>query len=321
MKYVFLVIFFLSYCFANAQDGKIISQQKIDLPPDSLVPPSFKIKNPAMYDTLLRIISTVDVYKIIYMSDGLKVKGYMDIPKKPGKYPCIIFNRGGNHEDSKLTDGQAFGGFLAHLASYGYCVVASQYRGNDGGEGTEEFGGKDINDVFNLIPLLNNLDKADTSRIGMWGTSRGGMMTYLSLTKTSRLKAAVVLTGIGDFKYAIEHTNFNSDSMFNARFPGYRENKEGFIKARSPIEFADKICKTTPIYIIQGTGDGRVETPSVLELVAKFYASKQPFRFTLLEGGRHGIFGVYYEEIMLRIKDFFDGYVRDGKKIPDLDLK
>jgi hypothetical protein len=48
---------------------------------------------------------------------------------------------------------------------------------------------------------------------------------------------------------------------------------------------------------------------------------KQPFRFTLLEGGRHGIGGIYWEEILLRIKDFFDEYVRDGKKYPDLELR
>ena len=40
-------------------------------------------------------------------------------------------------------------------------VVASQYRGNAGGEGKEEFGGKDVNDVLNLLPLLESLPKAD----------------------------------------------------------------------------------------------------------------------------------------------------------------
>jgi cephalosporin-C deacetylase-like acetyl esterase len=177
MKYILFLLLILNSSTVKAQDGKIVSQEEIDLPPDSIVSSSFKVKYPDMYDTLVRFMASVDVYKITYMSDGLKVKGYMDVPKKPGKYPCIIFNRGGNRENSKLTDKGSTGGFIAQLASYGYCVVASQYRGNDGGEGAEEFGGKDINDVLNLIPLLNNIDKADTSRIGMWGTSRGGMMT------------------------------------------------------------------------------------------------------------------------------------------------
>ena len=171
MKYFFLLALILNYSAIKSQDGKIIEQTKIMTSPDSLLKPSSPF-----YETLKTILDSVDVYHITYLSDALKVKGYMDIPKKPGKYPCIIYNRGGNRENSKL-DKNRYMGILAELSSYGYCVVASQYRGNDGGEGKEEFGGKDIDDVLNLLPLLNGIDNADTSRIGMFGGSRGGMMT------------------------------------------------------------------------------------------------------------------------------------------------
>ena len=43
-------------------------------------------------------LDSIEVYSLTYLSDGLKIKGYMAKPKKPGKYPCIIFNRGGNRE-------------------------------------------------------------------------------------------------------------------------------------------------------------------------------------------------------------------------------
>jgi hypothetical protein len=36
-------------------------------------------------------------------------------------------------------------------------VVASQYRGNGGGEGHEEFGGAEVHDILNLIPLAKSL--------------------------------------------------------------------------------------------------------------------------------------------------------------------
>ncbi len=64
-----------------------------------------------------------------------------------------------------------------------------------GGEGREEFGGADVDDVLNLIPLLGSFPQADTSRIGMYGRSRGGMMTYIALTKTDRIAAAIVDAG------------------------------------------------------------------------------------------------------------------------------
>lgn len=144
-----------------------------------------------------QVLSSVNLYHISYSSDGLKVRGYLAVPKEQRNYPCIIYNRGGNKDFGKLTD-EGFIRSLSEISSQGYIVIASQYRGNDCGEGQEEFGGKDVNDVVNLIPLLAQVPQADTSRIGMFGWSRGGMMTYLALTKTTEIKAAVVGSGMTD---------------------------------------------------------------------------------------------------------------------------
>src|ERR1700722_8425715 len=312
MKY-FLFLITMKICFsAKSQDGKIIEQIKIATSPDSVL----KHSNP-YYDSLKRILDNVDVYRITYLSDGLKVKGYMDIPKKPGKYPCVIKNRGGNRETSKL---QAYNymGDMAEMASWGYCVVASQYRGNDGGEGAEDLGGKDIDDVMNMIPLLNNVNRADTSRIGMLGTSRGGMMTYLALARTNLIKAAIIISAPTDLKLAIASTNW-ADTLYSHLLPEYREDKEAWIKKRSAILFADKICRTTPIFIIQGTADDRVPTPQILEMAKKLYELKQPFRLAMFEGGGHGVHE-FYIEVPREEKIFFDDYLRDGKKWPSLTL-
>ena len=44
-------------------------------------------------------------------------------------------------------------------------VLASQYRGNDGGEGLEEPGGADVNDVVTLVSLASSLAYADPKNI------------------------------------------------------------------------------------------------------------------------------------------------------------
>lgn len=165
MKYFILLIAFLNYFQAKSQDGKIIDQVPFELPD------SIKVRDAKYFDW--KLIETVNFYHITYLSDELRVKGYMSVPKQNGKYLCIIWNRGGNRENSAISDYSfiALAGFLSYN---GYVVVASQYRGNAGGEGKEEFGGKDIDDVLNLFPLLNNVENADTSRIGMEGSSRGG---------------------------------------------------------------------------------------------------------------------------------------------------
>ena len=51
---------------------------------------------------------------------------------------------------------------------------------------------------LHLIPLLESLPQTDTSRTGMYGWSRGGLMTYLALTKTHRIRAAVIGGGMSD---------------------------------------------------------------------------------------------------------------------------
>ena len=46
-----------------------------------------------------------ECYKIKYLSDGLKVVGFVVKPKKGGlKFPVIIYNRGGNREFGKITE-------------------------------------------------------------------------------------------------------------------------------------------------------------------------------------------------------------------------
>ena len=311
MKFRFPSVFFLLIIFsvAKAQNGKIIDQNLFSVA-DSIV------TRLAAIDTSARqIANTVNFYHITYLSDGLKVKGYLAVPKPDRKYPCVIFNRGGSLEFSAITD-EIFFRLVGRLAANCYIVVGSQYRGNSGSEGREEFGGSDVNDVLNLIPLLSNLQQADTSRLGMFGWSRGGMETYIALTKTSRIKAAVVGSGLADLPMTLD-SRPEMDSGWAQIIPNYVTQKKEKLRERSATSFADKICKTTPILIFQGTADWRVPANQVLVLVNKFYQVKQPFRFILYEGGQHSLIehrADYYSQLI----NWFNYYLRDGKHWPDL---
>jgi dipeptidyl aminopeptidase/acylaminoacyl peptidase len=147
-KVNFLLACLLLLCnFILAQDGKIISKQAIILH-DSIYSHADKLM-PAFGSELKQ----TNFYRITYLSDGLKVTGFLAEPKEKGKYPCIIANRGGNRAFAQW-DTLRMALYLGRMSTWGYVVIASQYRGNDGGEGQEEFGGKDVNDVLNLIPAL-----------------------------------------------------------------------------------------------------------------------------------------------------------------------
>ena len=264
-----------------------------------------------------KIKDGVNFYRITYLSDGLKVTGYIAEPKAAGKYPCIISNRGGNRDFGQWSP-LSIVFFMGQMASWNYLVVASQYRGNDGGEGIEEFGGKDVDDVLNLVPVLEKLPNADTSRIGMEGASRGGMMTYLSLKRSCRFKAAVVVAGMADAFINIRARPEMDKNVFGELVPGYVANKDSVLKERSAVYWADQLCKTTPILLMQGSADWRVQPEESLELVLKLYEAKHPLRFILFEGADHSINEWRIDEF-LQTKNFFDYYLRDGKKWPSMD--
>ena len=232
--------------------------------------------------------------KITYLSDGLKVKGYISYPAdRSKKYPCVIWNRGGIGNKGAI-DSFTARGLFGQIASWGYVVFASQYRGNDGGEGKDEFGGEDVNDVLNLIPLADEIENADASKWGIEGWSRGGMMTYIALTKTNfpaypegGFKCAIVNGGIANLRCSSDESPFMR-KLFEVTMGNYKENEfYERCESRSIVKFPEKLAKHTPILIIHGTEDERVLPHDSLDLSYKLLDLKIPFRLVMLEGGDH----------------------------------
>lgn len=255
---------------------------------------------------------------ITYFSDGLKIKGYLVQPKRSGKYPCIIFNRGGSLEFGSLGPLQLFNQMVP-LAEQGYVVVGSQYRGCAGSEGHEEFGGRDLNDILNLIPLLQHLPLADTKRLGMLGWSRGGMMTYLTLKKLRTIKAAVVGGGEADLvlseRYRPEMKRMHQKLIpVKSRSAMLRE-----LQKRSAVYWPEKIAPKTPILILHGSSDWRVRPEVGLHIASQLVALGHPVRFVLFDGADHGI-REYWEESQEMIQEWFDRFLKRGEKLPNTKL-
>jgi dipeptidyl aminopeptidase/acylaminoacyl peptidase len=299
-----LICLLLTAGTSSAENGKLISKTPYSFADTTLARIEKTIPNVRL------LIASVDFFKIVYLSDGLKVTGYMTMPKKAGNYPCVIMNRGGNRQLGAWYDFTILR-YFGEIASWGYVVVGSEYRGNSGSEGKEEFGGSDVNDVLNLVPLLGNIDMADTTRIGMYGWSRGGMMTYLALKRTTQMKAAIIGSGMAD-AITLTIKRPGMDSVFAQLAPGYRTNRDSVLKTRSAYYWADQMCKTTPLLLLTGSADWRVTPEEQLKMVNKLYEVKHPFRFALYEGGQHSLIE-HLSEVNHITKNFLDTYVRDRK--------
>lgn len=309
------LIYFLAFLWPElsfSQDGTLISRQAYHIQDSDIV--KLKKRYPD-YDSITRQTA---LSRIIYESDGLKVAGYLAVPSVQGSFPCIIYCRGGNREFGSLDNPfELF--FLQKMASWGYVVIASQYRGCCGSEGSDEFGGNDIHDVLNLMPALKGMNHADTSRMGIYGWSRGGMMTYLALKSSNRFKAAVVGAGPTNLYTNITARKDSFEYYVYAQLiPEYYRNKDKELRKRSAIFWADSLSKSTPLLLLHGSADWRVTSEESLEMVNKLYASKHPVKFVFYPGGDHGL-REYRQEADDETKKWFDEYLKKNKALPNME--
>jgi dipeptidyl aminopeptidase/acylaminoacyl peptidase len=194
-----------------------------------------------------------DCRKIKYLSDGLKIVGFIWKPKNTTgkKLPLVIVNRGGNPNLDLLTPQR----FYYPFVTSGFVVIGSQYRGADGGEGKDEFGGADVNDVFNLIPLARSLGYVDTDNVFMYGASRGGMQALLAIKKGIPINAVAVSGALTDLPAAARERPRVSERVWSRLIPGFADRTEEVLRERSAVYFAERI--SVPVLILQGGADWR----------------------------------------------------------------
>jgi dipeptidyl aminopeptidase/acylaminoacyl peptidase len=226
-----------------------------------------------------------DCRRITYMSDGLKVKGFIWKPKDTAgkKLPLLIYNRGGNLEFGKLHP-WSMGGFR-YWVSRGFVVIASQYRGNDGGEGKEEFGGADVNDVLNLFPLAKSLGYVDMNNAFMMGASRGGMMTYIAIRRGAPINAAAISASNTDLELADKARPGFVDQIYAKLMPGFRNDPQAAMRERSAVYWADKI--DVPVMIHHGGADWRVQPSQSLAIARKLQEYGKTYSLHIYENDDH----------------------------------
>jgi len=262
----------------------------------------FEIRIPSNLDTVLpsqNEFETMKAYKgfecrrIKYVSDGLQVVAYVWKPKATSdkRLPVIIFNRGGRGEFGQIGSSPIWSpwdrfGFHKFVSS-GFVVIASQYRGNDGGEGKEDFGGFDVHDVLNLIPLVRGLSYADSNNIFLMGVSRGGMMTYLALKEGIDVRAAATIGGVADLLTLVNERPEMRTGLMDV-VPGLTLQNDLPLRERSAVYWAERI--KVPVLIMAGGSDWRVNPlTNALSLATKLQALHARYELVVYEDDDHGL--------------------------------
>ena len=251
-------------------------------------------------------LDTLSLYDLSYNSDGRNIKGYIVKPKADGIYPCIIYNRGGSKEYGVIT-GEKLIRAIRTIASWGYVVIASQYSGNGGSEGKDELSGMDLEDIINLKPVIDSLDYVDSTRIGMTGVSRGGLMSLNILRKSiDWVRCVSIKASLLDIasEYVIrpQLKEFQSDM--------YDTNSEELVKAKSPYQNIQEIDKTIPLQIIQGGQDINVMPSIAIKFFNKLIeAGHNNVDFHYFSEADHGLSQVIKESNILQ-REFFAKWLK-----------
>ena len=251
----------------SSTDGKIIEQTAYALPAYEELTDRFRGGYPKEGVEKMRASADLELLKIKYMSDGLKIVGFIYKPKvTTGKrLPAIIFNRGGLADGAIGPENFNYLWEMHRYASEGFVVLASQYRGTGGSEGKDEVAGADTNDVMNLIPLARSLGYVDMDRLFMWGYSRGAIMTLQAIRRGAPLRAAAIVGAPTD--NTAQANNHGFIQFARSVYPDFDARKEEHLRSRSAVLWADKL--DVPLLILQGGADPGVKPTQAMALAQK----------------------------------------------------
>lgn len=226
----------------------------------------------------------ISAYTFIYDVNGIKVSGFLVVPKKQNKkLPMIIFNRGGTADFDLVPEERLFTR-LAFMARWGYVIVGTQYPGNKLSEGNDERGGQsDLESVLKFYELAQEAESIDETNIGMCGFSRGGMMTYLSMKSVNWIKAAVTIGGLSDLDSSLRFRP-EMRQVLEESFKNTQKARDN----RSVIKWVDELNKT-PLCILHGSDDTKVDVGDSIKLAEKLEATKHPYSLHIIKEGDHGL--------------------------------
>ncbi|MEE2753279.1 MAG: prolyl oligopeptidase family serine peptidase [Candidatus Latescibacterota bacterium] len=153
-------------------------------------------------------------------TDGLAIHGVIyEAKNTPDGAPLLVRAHGGPAGDVEANLGGAVR--HRHLIRGGYRVFEPAFRGSLGfgddflGANIGCQGVKDLDDIVTGVDKLVNVGVADTNRVGIFGGSYGGYMTFRAVAVTDRFVTGVSLYGFidnrwmtletGDFTYENEY--------------------------------------------------------------------------------------------------------------------
>jgi dipeptidyl-peptidase-4 len=246
--------------------------------------------------------------------DGTTLHGRLTLPPDfdPSRtYPAIL---GSVYTDAVRNQ---WGGRTAHptwgldqyLAQEGYILLNVDMRGS-WGRGREhrrgirlDYGGMDIEDLESGVHFLETLGYVDMDRVGIWGSSYGGLMTAMSLFRKPGLYAAGIA---GAPATNVWHALTGQMAVMLAPQDSPDEYADS-----SPFLHAEGL--EDPLMIIHGMRDNIVLFKDSLILVQRLLLLGKDVDLVTLPDAGHGWDNEYLAQTRFafhKMLDFFDRHLK-----------
>ncbi len=268
-------------------------------------------------------------YLTSYNSDGLKVNALLTKPtgKMPeGGWPAIIFVHGYIPPTLYKTT-EKYVEYVNALARAGFVVFKIDLRGHGDSEG--EAGGAYYSsdyvvDVLNARAVLQDkVDFVHPDKIGFWGHSMAGNITFRSLVVAQNVRAAAIWAGavytyedfaqftISDNSYRPPATNSASRKKRDELFATYGSFDVGnkFWQQVVPTNYLEGI--TTALQVHHAVDDSVVEIGYSRNLMNKLEGSSLPHELFEYQSGGHNITGASFSLAMSRTIAFYTKYLKN----------
>jgi dipeptidyl-peptidase-4 len=265
-------------------------------------------KLPASFPQAAHVVPQIVITKA---ADGTEIHNQLFLPKdiRPGeKRPAIIFVHGGPvrqmlpayHYMQFYHWAYAFNQWLQ---SQGYVVLSINYRGGIGygqsfrrARDTNARGNSEYQDVLAGAYYLQSRADVDSTRIGIWGLSYGGLLTSEALARNSDIfRAGADLAGVHLYGSSLDSTAVSFQSSAAAHVDTWK----------------------SPVFLEQGDDDRNVDFSQMIGLVDLLRAHHVYYELTVMPDETHELLiHSKWLKVFAGIGGFFHRFVWDKETPP-----
>ncbi len=288
------------------------------------------------------------IYRVSYISDTYKVKGYLALPYgmsmdqealqlslqqfydrtdlEVEQIACPLHHPHENVHEQRLAVfvycrggigrvGSVRAKWLERFAQHGQLVFAPCYRGAEGGEGWDQFGGADAQDVTSALDWLSTLSFVDETRISLMGFSRGSVNATLAAATWQQQDTGngetdngvyrlVLWGGVADLALTYEE-RIDLRRMLKRVIGGSTGKYPERYEARSPVALAPQL--SCPVLIIHGEQDMQVDPGHGKLMRERLEELHKPFAVHWYEHYGHHMPEEIHKQAIARMFEWLEG--------------